>query len=99
MELSKETEEKERVDFEEAAFFQYFMSNIKQTKDPLVNLVQIHFEPVEMKNKVDFLVKKDNGSYEDDTLNSAWWAWQARAKKEYEDVRSNNWATANQKSY
>jgi hypothetical protein len=72
----------ERSAFEEAAFLQYYLSGIQQTKDPRANALQIHFVPAAgQKAKASFLSRTPAGDeYEQPTLNSAWWAWKARAE-------------------
>lgn len=82
--LDSDIELMERKNFEEAAFLQYYISNIGKVNDPIANTLQIHFAPVcKIKDKVDFVAKKEDNSYLDDTLNIAWWAWKKRAEKEW----------------
>lgn len=74
-------EELEREAFEEAAFAQYFLSGIRRTTNPVANAVQIHFEPSKQMNKDEFLAKGADGTYNETTLNAAWWAWKTRAER------------------
>lgn len=75
-------EEKERKLFEERAFAQYYLSTIqKNTNIPKPRISgALDFVSINCKNSSDFLAKNDGGSYIEDSLNPAWWAWQERAK-------------------
>ncbi len=63
-------------EFEHEVFAQYFLSTIGQNEEGwLVSN--------SCKHKDEFLVKTDDGTYLDPTLNSAWWAWQRRGKVDF----------------
>lgn len=68
--------------FEEAVFAQYFLSTIKRNPNPPKPKISgaLDFISVNCKDKENFLSKNDDGSYKEDTLNAAWWAWDARSK-------------------
>lgn len=74
--------EAERERFEEAAFGKYFLSCLVRNPDPRPRISgALDFVVQDCKDKDEFLKKRPDGSYEADTLNSAWWAWQERAKE------------------
>jgi hypothetical protein len=65
----------ERERFEDAAFAQGFLSSIERTKPSEFGPIGIRWKADGCPTKIEFLSKKEDGEYVDDTLNSAWWAW------------------------
>lgn len=63
-------EQKQRDRFEERAFNQRFLMSIRKLGEGCMTL-----QAVECPTKADFVKRRDDGSYEDPTLNAMWWAW------------------------
>jgi len=63
-----------RKEFEEAAYMKYFMSSISFNPSK-------QFADCAAKPKDEWMARKDDGSYVEDSLNVAWWAWQEAKKK------------------
>jgi hypothetical protein len=76
-----DTVDAEREAFEEAVFSQYFLSTIKRNPKPALGTGALDLVSEGCKTKADFLARDSDGAYGSDTLNSAWWAWQERAKR------------------
>ncbi len=71
----------EREAFELAAFNQRFMSSIVRNKNvpkPRISGA-LDFVSEDCPMMADFVAKNEDGSYKEDSLNPAWWAWQKRA--------------------
>lgn len=68
--------------FEERIFAQYFLSTIQRNPNPPPGPCgALDFVPVDCKTKYEFLRKNDDGTYVTDTINAAWWGWQAAIKE------------------
>ena len=76
MAMTSAKRETGRAAFETAAFDQRFLSSIKCTKPGEFGPVGIYLMPKDCPSKDEFLEKRENGEYVDDSLNAAWWAWQ-----------------------
>jgi hypothetical protein len=63
-------EDKQRERFEERAFNQRFLASIQKVGTGCTT-----FQVVGCPFKVDFVERKEDGTYVDDTLNAMWWAW------------------------
>ena len=66
------TQEKRRQRFEEKVFAQRFLSSICR-----VNEGQFGLQSVDCPTKADFVAKDAEGNYLEQSLNPAWWAWNA----------------------
>lgn len=66
------TQEKRRQRFEEKVFAQRFLSSVCR-----VNKGQFGLQSVDCPTKDDFVAKDAEGNYLEQSLNSAWWAWNA----------------------
>lgn len=61
----------ERARFEERAFNQRFLMSVQK-----VGTGCMTFQAVDCPTMSEFVKRRDDGSYEDQTLNVMWWAWQ-----------------------
>ncbi len=71
----------EQERFEERIFSQYFLSTIQRNPNPPMGTGAMDLVSVDCKTKAEFLVKNPDGTYESDTVNAAWWGWQASLKE------------------
>lgn len=84
MKLEPEQIEREREKFEEAAFAQRFLSSVVKNKNvprPRISGA-LDYVSEDCPMKVDFVAKNGDGTYKEESLNPAWWAWQKRAEAE-----------------
>lgn len=63
-------EDKQRERFEERAFNQRFLMSIQKVGEGCTT-----FQVVGCPFKQDFVERREDGTYVDDTLNAMWWAW------------------------
>ena len=65
-------QEQRRARFEEKAFAQRFLHSVQR-----VNEGQFGLQPVGCPTKAEFTARDDEGNYREESLNYAWWAWNA----------------------
>jgi hypothetical protein len=81
MKLTQEQIEQEREAFEEAAFCQRFLASIQPVEPGSFGAVGMPLGmPKDCPYKSDFVAKNEDGTYREESLNPAWWAWQKRAE-------------------
>ena len=64
--------ERRRARFEEKAFAQRFLNSVTRVNDG-----QFGLQPVGCPTKAEFVAKDADGNYLDNSLNFAWWGWNA----------------------
>jgi hypothetical protein len=62
--------DKERERFEERAFNQRFLMSIRKVGSGCMTFMSVDCPHME-----DFVTRKEDGTYVDDTHNAMWWAW------------------------
>lgn len=70
MELIRKEQRRER--FEEKAFAQRFLHSVQRVNDG-----QFGLQPVDCPTKEEFTARDAEGNYLEESLNYAWWGWNA----------------------
>lgn len=80
MEANKTAVPNERAAFEDAAFKQCLLSTIMRNPSPPQPRISgcMDFIATADKTKAELCAKNSDGSYVEESLNPAWWAWQER---------------------